>query len=227
MSGAGCTAYPLSLAAEDVVPIALAGIGYAYLIRRVEESVPAVAPAMKAAAGLLVVGSIVAGPARKVLVTLSEGAECYPALQAPFFSALAPGFAILAWGSVSALKGRKISFLPFAGALTVGVVGAVAREDRVVLLATGGFWAVATATSAGVLARRAGDLPAIAMLAASALGTLALPIIGGKDDVSSLKNQWIAQGINTVSQAAFAYASYRLLTAFRRQAKHSPVEIAT
>lgn len=226
MSGT-CTAYPLWLAAEDVVPIVFAGVGYYYLAKRIEGTVPTAAPAVRAAGVLLVAGSVVAGPTRKVLVTLSDGVDCYPVLQAPFFSILAPGFAILAWGTISVLRGRKVSFWPFAGLLALGVAGALATENRVVLLATGGLWAVTTAASAAMVARRDGELPAIALYAASALGTLALPFIGGKDDVSSLRNQWTAQVINTVSQAAFAYASYRLLSAFRRQGKPSPMEIAT
>jgi hypothetical protein len=223
----GVTVYPLSLAAEDVVPIVLAGIGYKYLTDRVEATMPEVAPAMRAAALLLVVGSAAAGPTRKVLVNRSGGASTFPALQTPFFSALAPGFAVLTWGTVAALTGRKPSFLPYAGALAVGVTGAVATRKRVVLLGSGGLWAVAAGAGAAVLAKRQGDLPTTGLYAAYAAGTLALPAIGGKDDVSSLKNQWLAQGINTASQAAFAAASFRLLSAFRRQGKLSSGENAT
>lgn len=222
-----CTAYPMALAAQDVIPIAFAGAGYYYLTQRIEASVPEAGPATKAAATLLVLGAIVAGPGRKALVTLSDASECYPYLQLPFFAALAPGFAVLTWGAISTLKGRKMSFWPYAGLLVVGVAAAVGTDNRVLLLATGGTWAVALAASAGLIAKQSGELPAIALYAVSAVGTLALPVIGGKDDVSSLKYQWLAQGINTVSQAAFGYASYRLLSAFRRQDKSSTVEIAT
>ncbi len=138
-----------------------------------------------------------------------------------------PAARVLTWGAISVLKGRKISFWPYLGLLVVGVAAAVGTDNRVLLLATGGTWAVALAVSGGIIAKRSGDLPAIALFAVNALGTLALPVIGGKDDVSNLKNQWLAQGINTVSQAAFGYASYRLLSAFRRQDKTSTVEIAT
>ena len=222
-----CTAYPFALAAQDVVPIVFAGAGYYYLTQRIDASIPEAGSATKAASIILVVGSIVAGPGRKVLVTLSDGSECYPSLQLPFFAALAPGFAILTWGAVSVIKGRKVNFWPYLGLLVVGVAAAVGTEKRVLLLATGGTWAVALAVSAGLIAKRSGDLPAMALYAVNAVGTLALPVIGGKDDVSSLKYQWLAQGINTVSQAAFGYASYRLLSAFRRQDKSSTVEIAT
>lgn len=222
-----CTSYPLVLAAQDVIPIALAGLGYLYLSRRFAASVPAVVPAVRAAVVLLVTFSLIAGPFRKVLVNLADAGQCYPGLQVPFFSALAPGFAILMWGAISTLRGRKVTFWPFAALLALGVIAAVAADNRVILLATGGLWAVGLAASAAVLAKRAGDWPAVALFAVYALGTLALPVIGGRDDVSSLRNQWLAQGTNTVSQALFAYASYRLLTAFRRQAKTSTVETAT
>ena len=67
MALADCVTYPLVLAAEDIVPIVLAGVGYWYLSKRVlndfDES-SSVALAMRIAAVLLVVCSFLAGPVR-------------------------------------------------------------------------------------------------------------------------------------------------------------------
>ena len=222
-----CVTYPLVLAAEDIVPIVLAGVGYWYLSKRVLndfEGSPAVALAMRIAAGLLVVCSFLAGPVRKILANVAAVPICapdfevpYSQFQIPFVSALAPGFAILTWGVICTLKGRKVAFWPASVLLALGVVGAVAVGERTILFAVGGLWATALAVSAGILASRQRDVVTTGLFALYALGTLALPPISSKGNVSDVNVQWLAQGINSVTQGLFLYACYRLFSRYQRQ----------
>ncbi|CAB4620573.1 MAG: hypothetical protein F2601_02775 [Actinobacteria bacterium] len=228
-----CVTYPLVLAAEDIVPIVLAGVGYWYLSKRVLndfDGSPAVALAMRIAAVLLVVCSFLAGPVRKILANVAAVPICapdfevpYSQFQIPFVSALAPGFAILSWGVICTLKGRKVAFWPAIVLLALGVVGAVAVGERTILFAVGGLWATALAVSTGILAARQRDFVATGLFALYALGTLALPPISSKGNVSDVNVQWLAQGINTATQGLFLYACYRLFTRYQRQSTTTAV----
>ena len=228
-----CVTYPLVLAAEDIVPIVLAGVGYWYLSKRVlndfDES-SAVALAMRIAAVLLVVCSFLAGPVRKILANVAAVPICAPEFEVPYsqfqiplVSALAPGFAILTWGVICTLKGRKVAFWPAIVLLALGVVGAVAVGERTILFAVGGLWATALAVSTGILAARQRDFVATGLFALYALGTLALPPISSKGNVSDVNVQWLAQGINTATQGLFLYACYRLFTRYQRQSTTTAV----
>lgn len=223
---AGCATYPLALAIEDVLPIVLAGVGYTWLARRAAFTVPAVAPAMKVATALLVVCSALAGPVRKVAAWLAATPICppeyevpYSGLQIPFVMALAPGFAILTWGIVSVLKGRRTAFWPYLVPLALGVVGAVAAGSRAILFGVGGLWAVALAVVCVVLARRERDVVAAALFVLYAIGTLVLPFLSSRGNVSDPVLQWTAQGVNTVTQGIFALAAFRLLRDARLRAR--------
>ena len=229
MAAQECVTYPLALALEDVVPIVLAGFGYWYLSKRVSDDFDgarSVALAMKIAAFLLVLCSFIAGPVRKILSHAAAVPICapdfevpYSQLQIPFVSALAPGFALLTWGVICTLRSRKVAFWPFVALLALGVVGAVAAGERTILFAVGGLWATALAVSAAILAWRLRDRITSGLFVLYALGTLALPPISLKSNVSDVKVQWLAQGINTATQAIFLYACYRLVTGFVRQSK--------
>lgn len=212
-----CTTYPYVLAAQDAVPVIAAAIGYRFLHKRVAGDVPAAAAPVAIAGTLLVVGSLVAGVLRKVLVTANGGTDCFLFLQRPFFAILAPCFAILMWGAWCVMSGRKISFLPFAALLALGVVGAVASGENLPLLATAGLWAVGLAVIGGIVAWRGADRLATVLFAVYAVGVLSLPGLGSRENVSDLANQWTAQGVNTVSQICFAVACYRLWALTQRQ----------
>lgn len=222
-----CTSYSLVLAAEDVLPIIFGGVGYWYLAKRVELTVPEAAWPARIAGLLLVVGSIVAGPLRKYLVVTDDGLTCLPLLQNPFFSLLPACFAILAWALASVWRGQKARIWPFAGFAALAVIAALARENRTLLLAFGGVLAVATAVYGALVARKQGDRWTIALFTINALGTLALPAIGSSTAVSDVTSQWLAQGVNTVSQAAFGLACYRLFSVYAANRDRDPSGVVT
>jgi hypothetical protein len=185
------------------------------------------------AAALIVVGSFVAGVLRKFLVVAGGEESCYLFLQRPFFSILAPAFAILMWGAWCVMAGRKISFWPFAVLLVLGTMGALAyaqdppvdANTNLPLLAAGGLWAVGLAVVGAIISSRQGDKLGVALFIVNAVATLALPGLGSRENVSDVVNQWTAQGVNTVSQLCFALACYRLWSVYqRRTAPLTPVE---
>jgi hypothetical protein len=222
-----CTSYSLALAAEDVLPIIFGGIGYWYLAKRVELTVPEAAWPARIAGLLLVLGSIAAGPVRKFLVVTDDGIGCLPLLQNPFFSLLPACFAILAWALASVWRGQKARIWPFAGFAALAVIAALARDNRALLLAFGGLLAVATAVFGALVARKQGDGWTVALFTVNGLGTLALPAIGTNKAVSDVTNQWLAQGINTVSQAAFGLACYRLFSVYAANRDRDPSGVVT
>jgi hypothetical protein len=212
-----CLTYPVSLAVEDVLPVLFGGAGYWYLARRCELEVAAVGTPMRVTVGLLVASSTIAGPVRKLAAVVSRTPVCppdyevpYSALQVPFVVVLAPGFAVLSWGVLSALQGHKVRFAPFVPPLALGVVAGVATGRRSALFATGGLWAASLAVASSVLAVRSRDVPAAVLFGLYGVGTLVLPALSNRATISTPRAQWVAQGVNTATQAVLAGAAWLL-----------------
>jgi threonine/homoserine/homoserine lactone efflux protein len=62
-----------------------------------------------------------------------------------------------------------------------------------------------------MLALRAGDRLAAVLAVVYGVGTLILPALAGRGSIADTASQWQAQGVNTVTQAALAWAAWRLL----------------
>jgi hypothetical protein len=219
-----CVGYPLALALQDVLPVVLGAFGYWWLTRRVERDVPVAGAPMRAAVILLVVTSLLAGPVRKTAAWLSDVAICPPEydvpfseLQIPFVAVLAPGFAILSWGVLSALRGHVVRFWPFLIPLVLAVVVAVAYDRRSALFGAGGLWAAFLAVLLVILALRSHDRLSAGLFVVYGIGTLVLPALAGRGSIADTAAQWEAQGVNTVTQAALAWGALRLLRHGRSQ----------
>jgi hypothetical protein len=210
----GCDGYSLLLAVEDVLPIVLGAIGFLALRRRVTAAVPATRTPVTLAVVALIAGSAIAGPTRKALVAFGADCEQLQWMQVPFFLALPIGFAILGWAVRCTLRSRIVGAWPFAAIAAVGVVGAIAAQRDVILLATGGLLAVVTAGSAARLARQQGDLLAAALLIGYAFATLSLPVVAAQEGVSAAVTLWAEQAVNTTAQALFALGAWRLARGF-------------
>jgi hypothetical protein len=224
-----CVTYPLALALQDVLPVILGAVGYWWIARRVGYVVPGAVAPMRAAVVLVVVTSLLAGPVRKTAAWLSDVAICPPEydvplseLQIPFVAVLAPGFAILAWGVLSALRGHLVRFWPFLIPLVLGVVVAVAYDRRSALFGAGGLWAAFLAVLLAVLALRERDRLSAVLFAVYGVGTLVLPALAGRGSIADTAAQWEAQGVNTVTQAALAWGAWRLLRTSRLAQTASP-----
>ena len=211
-----CTGYSYLLAAEDVVPIVLGGIGFVCLARRVEARFPELKLAVYFAATILVIGSAIAGPIRKTFLAGGAGCDSLDWMQIPFFSSLSIGFAILCWAVLCLLRDRKVSFLPFGILLSAIFLLASVAERSLILIAVGGLIAVATGIECAVLARRQGSSLTAVLFVLYSIAILGLPALGANENRGAVANQWAEQGTNTVAQALFAFATYRLLRAYQR-----------
>lgn len=206
----GCDGYSLWLAVEDVLPILLGALGFLSLRRRVTAAVPATSTPVTLAVLALIAGSAVAGPTRKAAIAFGADCEQLQWMQIPFFVALPIGFAILAWSVRCTLRDRVVPAWPYAAVAAAGVVGAIAVERDLILLATGGLLAVLTGLSAALLARRQGDPLAAVLLVGYAFATLALPAVAGQEGGSAAAALWAEQAVNTTAQALFALGAWRL-----------------
>ena len=100
-----CTEYGLALAAEDFVPVLLAGIGSVVLAAAAGRSLPSVRVPALLAGALVTLGGL-AKAVWKLLVA-AEPCRDYPVLEHLLFPCLAFGFAGIAWASgVRGLKAR-------------------------------------------------------------------------------------------------------------------------
>lgn len=202
-----CAEYDLWLAAEDFVPVLLAGVGTFTLAALVRRSLPKVGNAAGVGATLIVLGGL--SKASWKLLVAGPCAEI-PLLEQALFPFLATGFMILAWSMLSLVRGRPAAWWSFAVVLGLGVAGAVAAGSTKPLLAVAALGALAVAAYGIRLAQRHHDRLTIGLFVFYAVATFVLPPLAAQPD-QALALQWGEQLTNTVAQAAFAYAAWRLL----------------
>ncbi len=202
-----CAEYDLWLAAEDFVPVILAGIGTFTLADLVHRSLPRVGSAARVGAGLIVLGGL--SKASWKLLVAGPCAEI-PLLEQSLFPLLGAGFMVLAWSLLSLLRGRPVAWWSFAIVFGLGLGGAVVARNTKPLLAVAALGALAVAAYGIRLAQRHEDRLTIGLFAFYAVATLVLPPLAAQPD-QPLSLQWGEQLTNTVAQAAFAYAAWRLL----------------
>jgi hypothetical protein len=211
-----CEGYSAWLAAEDVLPIVLGSIGFVALGRRTSESMPALRRPVSVVVGALIIGSAIAGPTRKAAIAVGADCEALQWMQIPFFLAIPIGFAVLAWALRCVLVDRIVAVWPYAAVAALAVVGAIAVQRDLILLAVGGLLAVTTGVTAAVLARTQGDRLTAVLFVVYCVGTLALPGVAGAEGGSPSTALWAEQAVNTLTQGLFALASVRLLRSYRR-----------
>lgn len=183
----------VALAVEDVLPVLLAGVGLVLLVslerhRRLGE---------------LGAALVVAGGGCKVLWKLVAATSGHDVkgLDAALFPLLGLGFALV----LAALLDRSmiawVAALPLLAALLLQAVW-----PALVLTVVG-------STAVLVLAIRravgAGDLVAVGLFALTLLAAYGLVPLAAREP-QTLSLQWLEQSINTVAQASFALAAWRL-----------------
>ncbi|GAA3203497.1 hypothetical protein [Actinocorallia longicatena] len=189
--------YPLALAAEDFVPVALTVTGVALLA-----ALPGVDPRrVRIAAGLLATGGF-AKAGWKVVVALDGPDLCF--LYHALFPFLAAGFLLLAHELL-----RRPPLGVHAGLLAVAGAASLAVGDSwpVMILAI-----AAVSVAAVALARRGQPLLFLLWLA----GQYVLGPLAARPD-QSVALQWVEQGCNTLTQAVLVLAAWRLTGSARQE----------
>lgn len=187
------------LAVEDFVPVLFAAIGLWLIARDIDVDRPGWGRVARLGALLVTLGGLTKAGWKLNLALTGDDVDW---LEEGLFVLLAPGFALV----VAALSSR-----PLARWWVYAVVPALALAPW-----TSGtsllVHAVIGATATGVLcvlrARRRGDGLAAALFGVQI--ALAFALVPFATPPQTIAKQWTEQTINTVGQAAFAAAAWRL-----------------
>ncbi len=201
--------YTVSLALVDFLPVALSGIGTALLARAAQRGVAGVLWW-----GLLGATLVTTGGACKAvwkIVIAATEIDIYW-LDDLLFVFLMPGFALLAWSLVSAVRGRQVRRTPFlGGALVLGSFALASHKVWPLLLGTAAF-SITMTVAAALLAKRANDNVAVGLFAFQLTVVPLLAVLGSPSIAQSSATQWLEESANTLAQAALAYGALRLFS---------------
>lgn len=192
------------LALEDLLPVALAGVGAWLLAGVVGERVPRVRLPARTGAVLVVVAGLCKALWKLDLAVTGDDVAVVDDL---LFAFLAPGFALLTWSLVVARGSALPLASPVMACLLAGVAS-LAVQATWPLLVVAVVGATATGVFALLLARSSGDGRAVVLFAVQLLLAFALVPFAGAGQ--SVAHQWWEQSLNTVGQSAFALGAWRL-----------------
>lgn len=214
------------LALDDLVPVVLSGAACALLARYAGDRVPRVRNIGYAGAAAVAIGGLL-----KVVwkfIVAVDGRDLHW-MQASLFGWLAVGFTALAWSLLAAYRGHAVRLWPFAVIDVAALAASLAIGKTGPLLAVTIVGATATGVIAILLARRAGDVPAAIGFGVQV--ALAYALVPFTVPPQTIAKQWGEQSINTVAQAAFLWAAWRLAAAVvprpRRDAETSVFNVST
>lgn len=189
-----CTEYGPALAAQDFVPVVLAGVGLVLLARVTSR------PGVAVLGGAIVFAGGLGKAVWKLLVAL-EPCRRYDLLEQLLFPCLAVGFALVLWAYLD-----RVAVLAVPAAAGAVAVSLEAMWPMLVVAAVG---AVVLGTTAARRAARAGDRATAGFFLVYVLGTLVLPPLAARPDQTEWL-QWIEQLTNTAVQGAFVLGAWRL-----------------
>jgi len=203
-----CTEYGLALAAEDFVPVLLAGAGTVVLGLAAGRALPAVRVPALLAGALVTLGGL-AKAIWKLLVA-AEPCHNYPVLENMLFPCLAFGFAGIACALVGVWRGRPVPWWPFLVLPVLGGLASIAVWDTWPLLIVSAVAAVFIGVLSIRLALRDHDRLGAVLFTVYIVGTLVLPPLAGRPHQSE-ELQWGEQATNTLVQLSFLLGALRLL----------------
>jgi hypothetical protein len=198
--------YPVALALEDYVPVLLTGTGLALLVPYARRF--GTAPYVAAGAVLALAGGLLKAT-WKLIVSL-DGPDVQW-MNTALFPLLCTAFLLLLYAFYRPAEGR-------ARAVLAGSLLALLALGQGASLAVGDTWPAMTLMIVAVsvltvrfimLARAAGDVPAVVLFAVWQIGQYLLGPMATRADQSTAL-QWVEQSCNTVAQGAFAFAAWRL-----------------
>ncbi|MEO3784397.1 hypothetical protein ABGB12_13760 [Actinocorallia sp. B10E7] len=186
--------YPVILALEDFVPVVFTAAG-ALLLARVDGIDTRLA---RIAALLVGLGGVAKAGWKTVIATTDVDLWMVPLALFPFLSA---GFLVL----IKAVEPR-VPVPAIAGLWMAGLGTAFAIGGTLPML----ILTIAASTAAAVILSRRHKLFIVWIIGQYALG----PLSSGEQTIA---RQWLEQSINTVSQAMFLIAAWRLVALQRQQ----------
>jgi hypothetical protein len=214
-----CTEYGLALAAEDFLPVLLAGAGTLVLGLAAGRSLPQVRTVALLAGALVTLGGF--AKALWKLLVAAEPCRDYPVLEHLLFPCLAFGFAGIAWALVGVRRGRPAPWVPFLVLPVVGGVAALLLGDTWPLLVVAALGAVLIGVLGIQLAVRHHDGLGVALFVVYIVGTLVLPPLAARPHQSE-QLQWGEQATNTLVQLSFLLGALRLLRRIPNAADSDP-----
>jgi len=214
-----CTEYGLALAAEDFVPVVLAGLGALALADACGRRVPSVRAGAMIGSVLITLGGL--GKATWKVLVAAEPCHEVPILEQALFPCLAFGFAALAWSVVALSRGTATSPARFAAVPVLGAAGAFAVGALWPMLVVAAVGAVVVGITASRHAFVSGLSGAGWLYIAYVVGTLVLPPLAARPDQSE-GLQWIEQLTNSTVQACFLFGALAL----RRHLSPTPTQTA-
>lgn len=188
----------LSLAIEDALPVLLAGAGLVWLVRAVRPTGDPWVRWGTAGAVLVVLGGLAKVSWKLVAATTGDDLA---GLDAALFPLLGSGFALV----VAALTGRAAVLA--AVPLALGAALALQATWPCLVLTVVGSTATLVFAVRAALRRR--DLLSAGLFAVTLVAAYGLVPLAAQE-TQTLALQWIEQSVNTVAQACFALAAWRL-----------------
>ncbi len=203
-----CTEYGLALAAEDFVPVLLAGAGTVVLGLAAGRSLPSVRVPALLAGALVFLGGL--AKATWKLLVAAEPCRNYPVLENLLFPCLAFGFAGIACALFGVRRGKQAPWTPFLALPVLGGIASLLVMDTWPLLIVSAIGAVAVGVLCIQLSARHQDPLGVVLFVVYIVGTLVLPPLAGRPHQSE-QLQWGEQTTNTLVQLSFLLGALRLL----------------
>jgi hypothetical protein len=207
------TTITVPLALEDYLLVALAAGGWVYVARYVAQSAAAWGRLAFCGLTLVTLGGL--SKATWKLALAAAGADV-PPLNAALFVMLCPGFVALAWAlwrsGEREPSAAQVWLAPvLAGAVALCAAGwlGLAKGSRAWFPLLLGLTTLCNLATAAWLIRRAWQR-GLTLAAALFVGNLLITFALARMADQSVTQQWIKQGLNTLSQAAFMFAAMKL-----------------
>lgn len=211
--------YTVPLALLDFVPVVFSSLGLFFLARMVERSEPGAKSLAYLGLVLVALGGL--SKALWKLVLAATGLNLSP-LDQFLFVFLGPGFVMMAAALLRVRRAERgfpaktspwpipsaicLVFLSLAAFLLVSYEGRLWSTVLLILTVIGSN--MIGVVAAGLLCRRRHYGTAL-LFAANLVAALVLARLA-RIEVQTIPLQWFEEGLNTLSQAAFAFASWKL-----------------
>ncbi|WP_067831806.1 hypothetical protein [Actinomadura kijaniata] len=203
------TDYPVALAVEDFVPVVLTTTGVVLLVPYIGARFGPRAARIALLAGACAGAGGFAKAAWKLVVALDGPDLAW--LEGALFPLLLVGFTLLARALYPepAARAHRALASALAAFPVLGLAASAALRDTWPAMVLAIAAVSVAAVRLALLGRAEGDRAASALFGLWLTGQYVLGPLAARPD-QTVALQWVEQGCNTLTQAAFAYAAWRL-----------------